>query len=1127
MRKIIALMLCALLFAPNVKAQFNYAEALQKSLFFYEAQQSGELPDWNRVSWRDDSALGDGSDVGHDLTGGWYDAGDHVKFGFPMAYSVTALAWGGIVYEGAYRNSGQLDELKRNLRFVTDYFLKCHTAPTEFYGQLGNGGADHAFWGSPEVMVMDRPAYKIDAANPGSDLAGETAAALAAVSILLADDDPSYSATLLDHAIQLYDFADTYRGVYSESISDAAGFYRSFSGYNDELAWGAAWLYRATNDAAYLTKAEAAYQNLGNEGQSSDKTYKWGLAWDDKSYGIYVLMSELTGDAEYMADAERHLDFWTSGYNGERVAYSPGGQAHLTQWGSLRHSSNTAFLAFVYSDKVSGVSAANKTKYHDFAVRQINYALGDNPINRSFMIGFGNNPAYNPHHRSAHGAWANNLRNNPEDPSHILYGALVGGPSSPNDQFVDDRGDFIANEVACDYNACFTGALARMYDEFGGTPLSNFPVIETPNRSEIRTVAKFNSNNASGSTILVRAQNRTAWPARVTDQLSYRYYFDISEGIDAGYTIDDYTFQLNGTGSIEVKNAGGSVYYADVTNLPSISPIGDPAFRTETQINIRVANGVPYDVSNDWSAQGLSSPSQPEESPNIPLYENGELVFGNEPAGADVPNAAIAVSTVSGDVPLTVSFDGSGSSDPNGDALSYAWDFGDNNTGTGATIDHTYTAIGTYTATLTVGDGNGNTDSETVIITVTEPNLAPEAAFSVSVTSGDVPLTVDFDASASSDTNGDVLSYLWDFGDGTTRTGISPTHTFVTPGTFVVTLTVSDGRGGSDLASDTIEVIAVPNDPPTAIISVSSSSGETPFVVTFDGTGSTDPNNDVLSYSWDFGDGNTGSGATVSHTYTSAGSFTATLTVIDGKGGLDSDSVTITIEQGSCSLLTLFGVPRADGLPTTSRIYENVHVLGNGPDMSNVRDLTINWANESWGNAMHQLSSQTLDGMPDWWNDLREVSTNTFEQANPSITFTNSGFPGLDETYYVNIDGENLVFVETSGLYALYFSNSGSPPAACTGRVSNELNTNPVLKVSLSGLQVFPNPTNSVFTINLNTVKAQEATLFNVLGQEVQVIRMNESKDGIVSFGSGLKDGIYYLRFTSGDVNEVIKLIKK
>src|SRR5215468_198249 len=90
-----AFAVCLALFASQLSAQtFNYGEALQKSLFFYEAQRSGTLPANKRINWRGNSGLNDGSDVGKDLTGGWYDAGDHVKFGLPMAASATLLAMG-------------------------------------------------------------------------------------------------------------------------------------------------------------------------------------------------------------------------------------------------------------------------------------------------------------------------------------------------------------------------------------------------------------------------------------------------------------------------------------------------------------------------------------------------------------------------------------------------------------------------------------------------------------------------------------------------------------------------------------------------------------------------------------------------------------------------------------------------------------------------------------------------------------------------------------------------------------------------------------------------------------------------------------------------------------------------
>jgi hypothetical protein len=289
-------------------------------LFFYECQRSGPLPQGGRVSWRGNAAVSDGSDVGRDLTGGWFDAGDHVKFGFPMAGSATMLAWAGLEYPDAFNETGQMPYLLDNLKWVCDYFIKCDVLDAngdtlEFYGQIGDASVDHAFWGPPEVMSMARPSYKVTRTAPGSDLCGETAAALAACSMLFQSSDPTYAATLLSHARKLYAFADTYRGKYSDSISAAQGFYNSWSGYTDELMWGGLWLYRATGEATYLSKAQTAYNAIfaGNWGNQTYPSLKWTHAWDDKSYGSLVLFSMLTTNAGYRVNAERWLDFWTIG----------------------------------------------------------------------------------------------------------------------------------------------------------------------------------------------------------------------------------------------------------------------------------------------------------------------------------------------------------------------------------------------------------------------------------------------------------------------------------------------------------------------------------------------------------------------------------------------------------------------------------------------------------------------------------------------------------------------------------------------------------------------------------------------------------------------------------------------
>lgn len=441
---------------------FNYGEALQKSLFFYEVQRSGELPADNRVSWRGDSAVNDGSDVGVDLSGGYYDAGDHVKFVLPMSASLTLLAWGIDEYREGYADSGQLDQALDTIRWGTDWLMKAHPEPNVFYAQVGDGHVDHAYWGPPEDMTMARPAWKVDAQNPGSDVAGEAAAALAAASIIFRDSDPAYADQLLTHAEDLFAFADQYRGKYSDAIPNVTSFYNSWSGYNDELVWGAAWLYKATGDSSYLAKAESYWSSLLGGLNPS-----WTINWDDKSYGAALILAQETGKDQYKQQVEGWLDNWVSG----SIQKTPGGLAWLDQWGSLRYAANTAFLAFVYGDTVNDKNGT----YTGFAAGQLDYILGDNPNQRSYVVGFGNNPPINPHHRAAHGSTTNNI-NLPANNLHVLYGALVGGPNQPDDNaYVDDRTDFIANEVAMDYNAGFTGALARQTQDLGGDPLPNFP----------------------------------------------------------------------------------------------------------------------------------------------------------------------------------------------------------------------------------------------------------------------------------------------------------------------------------------------------------------------------------------------------------------------------------------------------------------------------------------------------------------------------------------------------------------------------------------------------------------------------------------------------------------------------
>jgi len=612
-------------------AKFNYAEALQKSLFFYDAQRSGKLPANFRVKWRGDSALQDGSDAGVDLTGGYYDAGDHVKFGLPMAGSLTLLAWGGIEYTAAYQSAQQKTALLDAIRWGTDWIIKAHPSDNVLYGQVGAGGPDHSYWGPPETMTMARPAYKADTTKPGTEIAGESAAALAAASILFKTEDAAYSAKLLQHARTLFTFADTYRGTYTAAIPDAASFYNSYSGYNDELVWSAAWLYRATGEIDYLFKAESLYnQYFAND------SLRWTHNWDGKIYGSIVLLAQITGKDIYKTAAQKWLDYWTVGVNGNRIKYTTGGLAWLDQWGSLRYAANTSLLAFIYADKVGDVG----TRYRDFARSQINYMLGENPNNRSYVVGFGNNPPKNPHHRAAHGSWSNNI-SNPVNNRHTLYGALVGGPSSADDNaYTDDRANYVTNEVALDYNAAFTGAVARMTSEFGGTPVSNFPAPETPD-DEFFVEASINQQGTGFTEIRALLNNRSSFPARATDKLAFRYYVDLTELFAAGYNETSVNVTTNYTqgGSaspLKVHDAARKIYYTEISYAGvRLAPGSSNSYWKETQFRLAVKSGVPvaaWNPANDFSYAGLVAGNQStKKTDRIPVFEESKKLSGLEP----------------------------------------------------------------------------------------------------------------------------------------------------------------------------------------------------------------------------------------------------------------------------------------------------------------------------------------------------------------------------------------------------------------------------------------------------------------------------------------------------------------
>lgn len=150
---------------------------------------------------------------------------------------------------------------------------------------MGDPKVDHPCWERPEDMKEKRPLTKIDVDTPGTEVAAETAAAMASASLVFKDSDPQYSATLLKHAKQLFDFAETKRGSYSVNIPEVQKFYNS-TGYGDELLWAASWLYHATEDKTYLDYVSNHGKEFASFGNPT-----W-FSWDNKLAGTQVSLEE-------------------------------------------------------------------------------------------------------------------------------------------------------------------------------------------------------------------------------------------------------------------------------------------------------------------------------------------------------------------------------------------------------------------------------------------------------------------------------------------------------------------------------------------------------------------------------------------------------------------------------------------------------------------------------------------------------------------------------------------------------------------------------------------------------------------------------------------------------------------
>ena len=244
---------------PRDNAPYDYSEALAKLLLYYDSMISGNLTApgvcRRRLTWRSDSCGSCVGKYGEDLSGGFYEAGGStLKYpSIISGFSGTMLAWTALEFGDAVQRAGSMDDLKWKVKWAADHVIAAHPQPEVFVGFLGNATDDFDFWGPAEYYDLYNPPRIIGYVtkdDPGTEIVADAAATLAAAVTLLVDEDPAWKDNAMKHAVELYAFGKNYPRSYAESkdpgIIMMNDMYASDNGFEDDMAWAALWMHKAT-----------------------------------------------------------------------------------------------------------------------------------------------------------------------------------------------------------------------------------------------------------------------------------------------------------------------------------------------------------------------------------------------------------------------------------------------------------------------------------------------------------------------------------------------------------------------------------------------------------------------------------------------------------------------------------------------------------------------------------------------------------------------------------------------------------------------------------------------------------------------------------------------------------------
>ena len=562
-------------------------------------------------------------------------------------------------------------------------------------------------------------------------------------------------------------------------------------------------------------------------------------------------------------------------------------------------------------------------------------------------------------------------------PALVAFTSTVSDSDGTIDSILWDFGDGSATSTEANpshtYSVGVWTATLTATDNDGATTTRSVEVRSLPNLAPVAAAAVTPSTGRAPLVAQFSSAGSIDFDGTIA---SYSWNFGDGSGVSTEanpshtYAAGTFTATLTVTDN-EGATATATVGVASTVNQAPVAVANGTRIGTKAPLLVEFSSDGSVDndgsiASYNWDfgdGTAASADANPSHTYATEGTYSATLTVTDNEGGTDVKSVSINVAAVNlapvpvvtatptnGRAPLDVAFSSAGSSDSDGTIVSYAWDFGDGSpVETTADATHTY-AQGTWTATLTLTDDNGTTAMTPVTIESTV-NIAPTAVASATPSSGVAPLVVALSSASSTDSDGSIVSYSWDFGDGSElSTEADPSHTYAT-GTYVATLTVTDNEGGTD--TDTVAIRS--NTAPTAVATADVTSGDAPLAVSFTGDTSSDVDGTIATYDWDFGDGSSSSSANPTHTY-AAGIWTATLTVTDNEGATSTATVSIDAND-----------------PPTASISSNV-TSGAGP-------LTVNFdSNVNDNDGSFSFSWDFGDGSSAVTNDLA-----------PSHTFTSAG----------------------------------------------------------------------------------------------------------------------------------------